>query len=63
MTRWPKSKLDFWKPKLEENQRRDRRNQQALRTLGWKVMVVWECQLKEADKLAERIRRFLEEER
>ncbi|MCL4782787.1 MAG: DNA mismatch endonuclease Vsr [Bryobacterales bacterium] len=63
LTRWPKSKLDFWKPKLEENQRRDRRNQQALRTLGWKVMVVWECQLKEADKLAERIRRFLEEER
>ena len=63
LTRWPKSKLDFWKPKLEENHRRDQRNRRTLRGLGWKVMVVWECQLKEADKLAERIRRFLEEER
>lgn len=63
LTRWPKSRLDFWKPKLEENHRRDQRNQRALRRLGWKVMVVWECQLKETDKLAERIRRFLEEER
>ncbi|MCZ2153678.1 MAG: DNA mismatch endonuclease Vsr [Bryobacterales bacterium] len=63
LTRWPKSRLDFWKPKLEENHRRDQRNQRVLRKLGWKVMVVWECQLKETGKLAETIRRFLEEER
>jgi DNA mismatch endonuclease, patch repair protein len=59
-TRWPKSKLDFWKPKLEENQRRDLANQKALRKAGWKLLIVWECQLKDQEKLAEKINRFLQ---
>jgi DNA mismatch endonuclease (patch repair protein) len=58
-TRWPKSKLDFWKPKLEQNQRRDLASQKALRKAGWKLLIVWECQLKDQDKLAEKINRFL----
>jgi DNA mismatch endonuclease, patch repair protein len=58
-TRWPKSKLDFWKPKLEQNQQRDLANQKALRKAGWKLLIVWECQLKDQDKLAEKINRFL----
>lgn len=42
--RLPKSRLDFWKPKLEGNAVRDARQQLELKTLGWRVMVIWECQ-------------------
>ena len=59
-TRWPKSKLDFWKPKLEGNHRRDRIVGRALRRLGWRVLVLWECQLKNAEVVAERVSKFLE---
>jgi DNA mismatch endonuclease (patch repair protein) len=59
-TRWPKSRLEFWKPKLEKNRQRDRVVRNKLRRLGWTVLVVWECELKEPDKLAERVRAFLE---
>ena len=45
LARLPKSRLDFWKPKLEGNRRRDRENQARLRKLGWDVLVVWECQI------------------
>ena len=61
-TRWPKSKLEFWKPKLEENNRRDKANQRALRRMGWQVMIVWECQLGSVERLAAKIRSFLEAE-
>ena len=59
-TRWPKSKLDFWKPKLEGNRARDAKNCRLLRKLGWEVLIVWECQLKNLDKIAEKLREFLE---
>lgn len=62
-TRWPKSKLDFWKPKLEANNRRDRANEKALRAMGWKVMVLWECQLQDMAWVSKRIRRFLDGDR
>ena len=58
-TRWPKSKLDFWRPKLEANRARDTANRRSLRKLGWEVLVVWECQLKNLEKTAEKIERFL----
>jgi DNA mismatch endonuclease (patch repair protein) len=60
LTRWPKSKLEFWKPKLEENRRRDRANQRALRARGWKTLVVWECQIGHLERLETTIRKFLE---
>jgi DNA mismatch endonuclease (patch repair protein) len=59
-TRWPKSKLDFWRPKLEQNQRRDKINRRTLSKLGWRVLVVWECQLSELQRTAARLRAFLE---
>jgi DNA mismatch endonuclease (patch repair protein) len=61
-TRWPKSKLEFWKPKLEENHRRDRENQRALRGMGWRTLVIWECQLDKLERLESKIRAFLESE-
>lgn len=60
LARLPKSRLDFWGPKLSENRRRDQRNDRALRKLGWRVMVVWECQIKNRERLAARFRRFLD---
>jgi len=61
-TRWPKSGLDFWRPKLERNRARDRAIRGSLRKLGWDVMVVWECQLKNPGKTAEKIKAFLTSE-
>jgi len=57
----PKSRQEFWLPKLKANGNRDRRNERALRKLGWGVMTVWECQLRDAKRLTGRIRRFLGE--
>ena len=58
--RMPKSRLAFWVPKLEGNRKRDRRNERALRARGWRVMVVWECQVRDLDRIERRARRFLE---
>ena len=43
--RLPKSNLDYWHPKLKGNARRDRIKDEALKVLGWRVIVVWECEL------------------
>lgn len=40
----PKSRPEYWVPKLANNKRRDKRNDTKLRRLGWSVLVVWECQ-------------------
>jgi DNA mismatch endonuclease (patch repair protein) len=47
LARLPKSRLDFWVPKLEGNKARDQRNKRALSKRRWKVLTIWECQLKE----------------
>ena len=43
---WPKNNADFWKNKIQGNVERDKRNYETLIAAGWKVVVVWECQLK-----------------
>lgn len=50
---------EFWRHKLNGNARRDRLNQAALRRMGWDVLVIWECETKDIDRLVERIREFL----
>ena len=61
-TRWPKSKLGFWRPKLEQNHQRDRIVGRELRKLGWRVLIVWECQLKNREAVGAKLRAFLEAE-
>ena len=58
--RRPGSRRDYWIPKIAGNRRRDRRNTAALKSLGWSVLVVWECDLRE-NRSAElrRVVRFL----
>lgn len=46
LARMPKSKLDFWRPKLEGNRLRDEKNRSVLEAEGWTVVEVWECETK-----------------
>jgi DNA mismatch endonuclease (patch repair protein) len=59
LARMPKSRLDFWGPKLQGNRERDLRQQAELRALGWDFLVVWECELKDLVNLRIRLARFL----
>ena len=58
--RMPKSRPEFWKPKLEGNRRRDRENKEKLSDLGWEVLEIWECEVGDLEKIAERIKEFLD---
>jgi DNA mismatch endonuclease (patch repair protein) len=58
--RMPKTKLDFWLPKLEKNKKRDAQVRREYIKLGWRILVIWECQLGKEAALRKRIRRFLE---
>ena len=51
----PKSRLRFWTSKFQANELRDRRVKKVLRKLGWKVMIIWECQANNIDKVAVKI--------
>lgn len=57
--RWPKSKLEFWKPKLEGNFQRDKRNLSELSKMGWSSLVIWECELPGTSKLIDKINTLL----
>lgn len=50
--RVPKSNIDYWVEKIARNKARDRKNAAALRKLGWRVITLWECQLKTLDPAA-----------
>lgn len=43
---WPSSNQDYWRPKILRNIERDNQSRRELETLGWKVITVWECELK-----------------
>lgn len=60
IARMPKSRLDFWKPKLEGNRDRDEKNKRKLAREGWKVLTLWECQLGNTARLETKIRKFLD---
>ena len=43
---WPKNNAEFWKQKIESTVERDKRKQAELEADGWKIIIIWECQLK-----------------
>jgi DNA mismatch endonuclease (patch repair protein) len=51
----PKSRTDYWGPKIEANKARDARKARQLRKLGWRVLSVWECELKQPERLMKRL--------
>jgi len=60
LARMPKSRIDFWEPKLMANKERDARNRKLLAKEGWKMLTIWECQLKDIERLKRTVRRFLD---
>lgn len=60
ISRRPKSNRDYWLPKLDANVARDKANKKKLRTMGWKVLVLWECWAENLDTLERRLVRFLD---
>jgi DNA mismatch endonuclease, patch repair protein len=55
----PKSRIDFWQKKFIENISRDNKNEKELKKSGWKVIVIWECELKNLDKLEKKLLKSL----
>jgi DNA mismatch endonuclease (patch repair protein) len=58
-THMPKTRRRYWRPKLEGNMRRDLENTTKLEQLGWKILIVWECETPEEGALKKRLKRFL----
>lgn len=59
--RAPKSREEYWLPKIAANRERDRRNIAALEAIGWSVRVVWQCELRDPRTLMDSLGIFLEE--
>jgi len=57
--RMPRSNVDYWRPKLKRNTKRDAEHITALKADGWGVLVVWECEATDTRRLRSRLRRFL----
>ncbi|HXP86473.1 MAG TPA: very short patch repair endonuclease [Bryobacteraceae bacterium] len=55
----PKSRQYYWQPKLERNTARDRAHRRTLATMGWKTLVIWECETKATSALSKRLQDFL----
>ena len=62
--RMPKSRLNYWVPKLTRNRQRDKENEAALKAAGWDVLVVWECEVEKfpPEELISKLIFFLEQE-
>ena len=56
----PKTRTEFWQNKRGATVKRDQRNAAELEKLGWKVLVIWECETKDRDRLQQRLKDFLE---
>lgn len=55
----PKSRQEYWLPKIEANKERDRRNERLLQGMGWDVLTVWQCELRNTSDLRETLRLFV----
>ena len=58
--RVPLHNREYWLAKIARNKRRDLSVRRALRQLGWRSLVVWECELKNHDRLRKHLEKFLE---
>ncbi len=57
--RAPKANAEYWREKIAKNRERDETHLERYRALGWTVLVIWECETRDRDALAERLRLFL----
>lgn len=56
----PATRKSFWQDKLNGNRARDQSNRRALRRQGWDVLVIWECQTQDIERLSAKLVNFLE---
>jgi DNA mismatch endonuclease (patch repair protein) len=56
--RLPKSRLEYWEPKLARNQSRDRTVKRSLSKLGWRILTIWECDVDDLERLEKRLKKF-----
>lgn len=57
--RSPKANSDYWRVKIERNRERDLSHTAKLEADGWKILIIWECQLGNDEEVISRIRSFL----
>lgn len=57
----PETRKEYWAAKIDRNQKRDEKNRELLTKLGWMVLSLWECELKDRNQLEKNIKQFLEE--
>ena len=61
--RLPKANASYWRKKIARNRVRDRANLMALKTDHWKAVVVWECEIKDREKLVRKMQSHLSSDR
>lgn len=57
---WPSSNTEYWTPKINRNVERDKQNHKKLIDMGWKVLIIWECELKKNVR-EDRLERLIKE--
>ena len=57
---WPSSNTEYWIPKINRNVERDKQNHKKLIDMGWKVLIIWECELKKNVR-EDRLERLIKE--
>jgi DNA mismatch endonuclease (patch repair protein) len=57
--RLPKTRIEYWSAKMKANRERDRRKRAELRAAGWQVATVWQCELRQPERLEARLRKLL----
>ena len=55
----PKTRAEYWRPKLTMNRQRDKKNEKKLRELGWDVLTLWECGLQDTELTRSELEAFL----
>lgn len=62
IARIPQSRTNYWLAKLARNVERDRRAIEALEALGWRALVIWECETRDPERLRDILSRFLRDD-
>ena len=57
---WPSSNTEYWIPKINRNVERDKQNHKKLIDMGWKLLIIWECELKKNVR-EDRLERLIKE--
>ncbi len=57
----PETRKEFWTNKIKANIDRDKRNIKELRKLGWKIITIWQCEIKTSDKREKRFKKLIKQ--